>query len=145
MLHTVFGCLQRKVSDVKALVEEAEASRVVYRDELTKKQGAGPCSNIKGRVKKSVRFADSEARVLGETDQKEKIEKKGENNTSNGEREGMRVKVKMTKEEAARLLSRCKQGGLLEFKDLARELVSIPLNRVTIVHPISTNNKDHLL
>ncbi|PON45213.1 hypothetical protein PanWU01x14_260430 [Parasponia andersonii] len=50
----------------------------------------------------------------------------------------MRVKVTMTKQEAARLLSRCKEGGVLEFKDVARELVQIPVDRVSVdVAPIS--------
>ena len=46
---------------------------------------------------------------------------------------GIRVKLKMTKDEAARLLSKCKEGGVLEFKDVARELVALPLNRVSVV------------
>ncbi|KAK8488424.1 hypothetical protein V6N13_116622 [Hibiscus sabdariffa] len=47
----------------------------------------------------------------------------------------VRVKVKMTKEEAGRLLSRCKDGGIIEFKDAARELVKLPMNRVTLLSP----------
>ncbi|KAE8717167.1 hypothetical protein F3Y22_tig00110057pilonHSYRG00060 [Hibiscus syriacus] len=45
----------------------------------------------------------------------------------------VRVKVKMTKEEAARLLSKCKDGGIIEFKDVACELVNLPMNRMTVV------------
>ncbi|KAL3742929.1 hypothetical protein ACJRO7_018264 [Eucalyptus globulus] len=45
----------------------------------------------------------------------------------------MRVKVKMTKQEAARLLSKCGDGGVLEFRDVARELVEIPISRVSVV------------
>ncbi|EEF51352.1 conserved hypothetical protein [Ricinus communis] len=53
--------------------------------------------------------------------------------TSGVEEKGViRVKVKMTKQEAARLMSKCKEGGILEFRDVARELVHIPLNRVTV-------------
>ncbi|KAG5563440.1 hypothetical protein RHGRI_006008 [Rhododendron griersonianum] len=44
-------------------------------------------------------------------------------------REGMKVKILMTKEEAARLLSKCRDGGVLEFRDVARELVQIPASR----------------
>ncbi|GMI95533.1 hypothetical protein HRI_003222600 [Hibiscus trionum] len=49
----------------------------------------------------------------------------------------MRIKVKMTREEAARLLSRCKEGGIIEFKDVASQLVNLPMNRVTVVSPCS--------
>ncbi|KAL3742928.1 hypothetical protein ACJRO7_018263 [Eucalyptus globulus] len=45
----------------------------------------------------------------------------------------MRVKVKMTKQEAARLLSKCGDGGVLEFRDVARELVKLPMSRVSVV------------
>ena len=50
-----------------------------------------------------------------------------------GGKEGIRVRIKLTKEEAARLLSKCNNGGILEFEDVARELVLIPVNRVSIV------------
>ncbi|KAJ6943659.1 hypothetical protein NC652_009191 [Populus alba x Populus x berolinensis] len=49
----------------------------------------------------------------------------------------MRVKVRMTKQEAARLMAKCKEGGLLEFKDVAHELVQLPVNRVSAV--VSSN------
>lgn len=39
------------------------------------------------------------------------------------------VKILMTKEEAVRLLSKCKDGGRLEFGDVAGELMQIPVNR----------------
>ncbi|KAL1108239.1 hypothetical protein V6Z11_D03G099400 [Gossypium hirsutum] len=52
----------------------------------------------------------------------------------------IRVKVKMTREEAVRLLSKCKDGGVLEFKDVARELVDLPGNRVNIVSPCPDRN-----
>ncbi|KAL1316800.1 hypothetical protein HN51_068942 [Arachis hypogaea] len=88
--------------------EIVEPLKAVYRDELTiKKAPPVPCK----APKKSVRFADEEE----------------------GEGEGIRVKVKMTKEEANRLLSKCKEGGLLDFKDVARELVNIPIHRVTVL------------
>ncbi|KAH7513741.1 hypothetical protein FEM48_Zijuj11G0013500 [Ziziphus jujuba var. spinosa] len=56
-----------------------------------------------------------------------------------GEEKGarIRIKVKMTKEEAARVLSKCKNGGVLEFKDFAAELVQIPSNRVSVLPPPS--------
>ncbi|KAG8496818.1 hypothetical protein CXB51_008044 [Gossypium anomalum] len=55
-------------------------------------------------------------------------------------RSNIRVKVKMTREEAVRLLSKCKDGGVLEFKDVTRELVDLPGNRVNIVSPCPDRN-----
>ncbi|KAK9197664.1 hypothetical protein WN944_012847 [Citrus x changshan-huyou] len=51
---------------------------------------------------------------------------------------GIRVKVRMTKAEAARLLSKCKEGGVLGFKDVENELVQIPMNRVHVLPPATT-------
>ncbi|CAI9094308.1 OLC1v1030025C1 [Oldenlandia corymbosa var. corymbosa] len=52
-----------------------------------------------------------------------------------------KVKVLMTKEEATRLLSKCKDGGLLEFKDVVNELVHIPINRLSLVSSSPCNDK----
>ncbi|KAK1430642.1 hypothetical protein QVD17_13533 [Tagetes erecta] len=45
----------------------------------------------------------------------------------------MRVKVLMTKDEAATLLSKCSGEGTLGFEDVAMELKQIPINRVSVV------------
>lgn len=118
----MFACLNKKVSHERVEEEELRVTKAVYIDELSnykKKLSPPPCK----AVKKSVRFADSEPCVFGE-----------ENNEKNFVNGGnIRVKIKMTKEEAARLLSKCKEGGVLEFKDVARELVALPMNRVSVV------------
>lgn len=114
-------------------VEQLKETKAVYRDDLTKKQ-APIISKAKAVVKKRVRFADSEPTILGSEDscENEFDQKRSCVGNEFGDKEGIRVKVKMTREEASRFLSRC-NGGVLEFKDVARELVSIPVNRVTIL------------
>lgn len=57
----------------------------------------------------------------------------------NGDK-GIRVKILMTKEEAERLLSKCKDRGSLEFKDVVHELMNIPADRVTVVHDAVLNS-----
>jgi hypothetical protein len=80
---------------------------------------------------------------------KKKVEKNSEKKSYGGssvdKKEVMRVKVKMTKQEAARMLSKCKDGGFLDFKDVAHELVFIPPNRVTLVSAEATINGQVLL
>ncbi|XP_039048792.1 uncharacterized protein LOC120189641 [Hibiscus syriacus] len=49
----------------------------------------------------------------------------------------IKVKVKMTKQEAARLLSKCKDGGVLEFRDVAEAIANLPMDRVNVVNPDS--------
>ncbi|KAG2375600.1 hypothetical protein LR48_Vigan401s005600 [Vigna angularis] len=121
MMQAMLACLSRKVE------EELKVTEAVYRDELMKKKKSS--SGSSKEAKKSVRFADSEASIFGE-------EKKGRysDNESRG-KETIRVKVKMTKEEAARLLSKCKEGGVLEFKDVAHQLLALPVNRVRVLSP----------
>ncbi|XP_074266331.1 F-box/kelch-repeat protein At3g06240-like [Silene latifolia] len=54
----------------------------------------------------------------------------------------VRVKVLMTKDEAAKLLAKRKKEGTLEFKDVVNELVNIPAQRVISVAPLMANSKD---
>ncbi|GMH09333.1 hypothetical protein Nepgr_011174 [Nepenthes gracilis] len=69
-------------------------------------------------------------------DDRSRDEKKGVN---------IRVKVLMTKEEAAKLLSKCKdQKGTIELSDAVRELLTIPSNRVHVISAAS-NNHDMVL
>nr|KYP58704.1 hypothetical protein KK1_014124 [Cajanus cajan] len=133
MFRTMFACFNGKASHKKAKVEPLEIKEAVYRDELTKKQ-----TPKKAVVKKTVRFAESEPTILGEDNEKDFEKIRCGNDNEAREKEGMRVRVKLTKEEAARLLSKC-NGGVLEFNDVARELVLIPVSRVNIVSD-RTNN-----
>ncbi|KAJ8768522.1 hypothetical protein K2173_022619 [Erythroxylum novogranatense] len=62
------------------------------------------------------------------------------NKLSSAEDKGVtRVKVKMTKQEAARLMSKCKDGGVLGFKDVADELLQIPVHRITVMSPSTSD------
>ncbi|XP_020230154.1 uncharacterized protein LOC109810950 [Cajanus cajan] len=122
MVHTMFAFLNRKVAD-ETVAKELKVTKAVYRDESTNTMKSPAHAKT---VKKSVRFADSEASIFREENEKKLVK-------GSDEFGGIRVKVKMTKEEASRLLSKCKEGGILEFKDVARELVAIPRNRVTVV------------
>jgi len=112
MIRTMFACFGGKVSHKKAKVEAVEVRKGVYRDESREKE----------RVKKSVRFAEVEATIMGEENENEKVV---------GEKEGVRVRVRLTKEEAARLLSKCNEGPL-QFKDIAHQLLFVPVDRLCI-------------
>ena len=127
----MFTCLRfRRISDKNVQVEKTSVTKAVYRDELSKKQSP------RKAVKKTVRFADSAPTILGEKNEKEDCEKRI---FSAEERPGIRVKVKMTKEEAIQFLSKIKEGGFLDVKDVAPELVSFSVNRVKPV-PNCLNN-----
>ncbi|KAJ4828892.1 hypothetical protein Tsubulata_013765 [Turnera subulata] len=92
------------------------------RDESNKKHSS---SRKKGDAKGSRQLlcAEQEERVLEKRRYGNIVENRGV----------MRVKVKMTKEEAARLMSKCKEGRVLGFMDVANELVQLPVSRVSIV------------
>ncbi|KAG5563445.1 hypothetical protein RHGRI_006013 [Rhododendron griersonianum] len=96
----------------------------ILRDDLDKKN---PTNKLKIRENK----VPAEARVPLLQKEKELEKEQSHRLLVGGEeiREGMKVKNLMTKEEAARLLSKCRDGGVLEFRDVARELVQIPASR----------------
>ncbi|PON69023.1 hypothetical protein TorRG33x02_260640 [Trema orientale] len=117
------------------------AKDIIYRDELSKE---------KNKPKRGYSNSFESSEPLIKKDLGEKIcttctaATNGERtslDSSEEEKGVLRMKVLMTKQDAARLLSRCKGGGgVLEFKDVARELVQIPVNRVyvVVVGPLST-------
>ncbi|WJX54071.1 hypothetical protein P8452_39998 [Trifolium repens] len=118
----MFACL-KNTSHKKVQVKQLKAIKDVY--EITKKQTT--CKTIKKRV----RFVDSEPTILGE--ENKIYEKKRCVGNELGEKEGIRVTIRLTKEQAADLLTRYNNGSVLELKDVARELLSIPGDRVNIV------------
>jgi hypothetical protein len=126
--------LNRKIFDEK-LAEKLKDTKVIYRDELGNENIISP--QKRRTVNKSVRFADSEHESAKEELMKESRSYNIEELL--GERERMngttRVKVKMTKEEAAKLLSKfkCNEGGFLQFKDVVPVLVALPMDRVTVM------------
>lgn len=134
MACTLFSCLKKKISHKNVKVQPLKDTEAIYRDKVTTKK-----QSPKKAVKKCVRFSDAEPTILGEDSEKD-FEKRSCGGNELGEREGIRVKVKMTKEEAARLLSKCNGSGVLEFKVVARELVSIPVNRFSVVSTCTITN-----
>jgi len=64
--------------------------------------------------------------------QEKNVETEEKENT-NDHKKNIRVKLLMTKKEAQRLLSKCKEGGTLEFKDVLEELLILPPERVHVV------------
>ncbi|KAF7150660.1 hypothetical protein RHSIM_Rhsim02G0243900 [Rhododendron simsii] len=99
----------------------------ILRDDLDKKN---PTNKLKKRENK----VPAEAIVPLLQKEKELERERSHRPLLGGEeREGTKVKILMTKEEAARLLSKCRDGGVLEFRDVVRELVQIPASRVSVV------------
>ncbi|EXB54049.1 hypothetical protein L484_001387 [Morus notabilis] len=129
MLNSFVTFYNRISPDEKALEHrKSNAKSIIYRDELSKTKQA------KRKPKKGDSLEFSEPLIEKESGVKTVSSRAEE------ERSGViRVKVTMTKEEANRLLSRCKDGGVLKFKDVARELVQIPVNRVQVFNLPSTS------
>ncbi|KAK4728884.1 hypothetical protein R3W88_021872 [Solanum pinnatisectum] len=115
----------------------------VCRDELDKK---------KPKIKKQVKFdlepksqQEEETSTLLELNKSSgtSLEKykvsggDGDNDRANSN--GVKVKILMRKEDAARLLLKCREGGVLEFKDVAQELVQIPSSYVRVISSPSRN------
>ncbi|KAG5563443.1 hypothetical protein RHGRI_006011 [Rhododendron griersonianum] len=95
----------------------------VLRDELDKNKSTN-------KLKKRDNKVLAEATPLLQKEKELEREQSHRPLVGGEEREGMKVKILMTKEEAARLLSKCRDGGVLEFRDVVRELVQISASRV---------------
>ncbi|XVF53077.1 hypothetical protein PTKIN_Ptkin05aG0070700 [Pterospermum kingtungense] len=130
MLTFLASCFQRVLSGgfLELVEPKSASSKFVYRDELSEEKKSP--SKQKGYYGDSFSSTQPLLKVNDDKDIKS-------SSTSTGfdGKPGtiIRVKVKMTKEEAARLLSKCGDGGILEFRDVARELVNLPMDRVSVV------------
>ena len=132
MLTFFAPCFQRVLSGgIAESVESESASKFIHRDKLSKKQSPIKQKNYYGHS-----FSSTKP-LLKVKDEKDI---KRSSTGFDGKASIIRVKVKMTKQEAARLLSKCKAGGILEFRDVARELVDLPMNRVSVVSPCPGSN-----
>jgi hypothetical protein len=107
-------------------------AKTIYRDELDNK------GSRKKAGKTRDHFAYSKVPLLANEDGKDFERGSCGNSTAVDKKEVIRVKVRMTKQEAARMLSKCKDGGVLEFKDVAHELVQLPTTRISIVESPNT-------
>ncbi|KAJ9173726.1 hypothetical protein P3X46_016836 [Hevea brasiliensis] len=112
----------------RVVLRGPKGTNFIHRDDLSK----NPSTK---KVKKGDFLASSREPLLcKELEDKKNLEKRGYGCATTVEEKGViRVKVKMTKQEAARLMSKCKDGGILEFRDVAHELVQIPVNHVSVV------------
>ncbi|KAF2316164.1 hypothetical protein GH714_041505 [Hevea brasiliensis] len=114
----------------RVVLRGPKGTNFIHRDDLSK----NPSTK---KVKKGDFLASSREPLLcKELEDKKNLEKRGYGCATTVEEKGViRVKVKMTKQEAARLMSKCKDGGILEFRDVAHELVQIPVNHAAAVGP----------
>lgn len=113
------------LDEILQLNKSSAKNNIIYRDDLRKKPSPKKLKKAKNLEAYSEPFLKKEQ---GKTfcpaqDNKEVI----------------RIKVVMTKQEAARLLSKCQDGGVLGFKDVASELVELPTNRVRIIPPSTSS------
>ncbi|XVE64684.1 hypothetical protein DITRI_Ditri07aG0120800 [Diplodiscus trichospermus] len=135
MLAFFASCFHRVLSGgILEFVEAKSDSKFVSRDELSKKNSQSKQKSYYGDYS----FSSTQVPLLKVRDEKD-IKRSsagfdGKISTT------VRVKVTMTKKEAARLLSKCKDGGVLEFRDVARELVNLPMDRVAFVSPCPGRN-----
>ncbi|XVE64685.1 hypothetical protein DITRI_Ditri07aG0120900 [Diplodiscus trichospermus] len=135
MLTFFASCFHRVLSGgILEVVESKRDSKFVSRDELIKKK----CPSKQKSYCGDYSFSSTQVPLLKVRDENDI---KGSSDGFDGKTSTtVRVKVKMTKQEAARLLSKCKDGGILEFRDVARELVNLPMDRVRLVSPCPGSN-----
>ncbi|XP_070011426.1 uncharacterized protein [Nicotiana sylvestris] len=125
---------ERSNSRRKAKVETSTTPLTTYvcRDELDIKK--------KPKIKKQVKF-DLEPKYQHPAQDEIRHEEQKKNNTVavDNANNGVKVKILMKKEDAQRLLLKCKEGGVLEFMDVAQELVQIPSTSVRVLSSSSNS------
>uniref|UniRef100_A0A803R6K5 DUF7890 domain-containing protein n=1 Tax=Cannabis sativa TaxID=3483 RepID=A0A803R6K5_CANSA len=137
MLNTLVSFLNKISLD--EMLRTTNNKEIIYRDELSNNK------NKKNHHKKSKKENSSPYYSLVKSKEELLLPSKENITTTTTitttrqfcceeieEKKVMRVKVTMTKQDAARLLSKCKEGGKLDFKDVAQELVKIPVDRVSV-------------
>ncbi|OIT19826.1 hypothetical protein A4A49_53027 [Nicotiana attenuata] len=106
--------------------QAAETVNVIYSDELDIKK--------KPKIKKQVKF-DLKPKYHYPTEEETNEEQKKKNTSTSFDdhaNNGVKVKILMKKKDAERLLLKCREGGVLEFMDVAQELVHIPSTSVRV-------------
>ncbi|CAE6180112.1 unnamed protein product [Arabidopsis arenosa] len=125
-------CLQRAKRIDKALRFEAEDEE----DEEKKKPLAKPRKVVRFQLennkifepKKTVRFDDDH-----ELEPKEKPpEEKESLNIVEGKEEVVRVKIKMTKQEAQRLISKCKNDSVFDLEHFVDQIAHVPVHQLQV-------------
>ncbi|CAL9226631.1 unnamed protein product [Arabidopsis halleri] len=122
-------CLQRAKRIDKSLRFEAE-------DEEKKKPLAKPRKVVRFQLennkifepKKTVSFDDDH-----ELELKEKpLEEKEGSKMVEGKEEVVRVKIKMTKQEAQRLLSKCKNDSVFDLEHFVDQIAHVPVHQLQV-------------
>ncbi|XP_070040397.1 uncharacterized protein [Nicotiana tomentosiformis] len=126
---------ERSNSRRKTKVESSTTTPTTYvcRDELDIKK--------QSKIKKQVKF-DLEPKYQHPEQEEISHEEQKKNNTVavDNANNGIKVKILMKKEDAERLLLKCKEGGVLEFKDVAQELVQVPSTSVRVLSSSSNSS-----
>lgn len=113
-----------------------KVQQFICREDLNKKK---PATAAPLRVKKKVHF---ESKPLIQNDHSTKFfetEDPKEGEVLHKEKSAAEVKILMRREEAIQLLSKCKNGGVLQFDDVRNVLVHIPNCRI---QAFASNKKD---
>ncbi|KAM1080211.1 hypothetical protein ACFX15_014335 [Malus domestica] len=116
MLNSLLSFFNKiKAIDDMLELRKPYVKNVVYIDELISKKPSSRKEEINGTC---TYYENSEPLIKKELE--------------DGKGGVIRVKVKMTKQEAARMLSKCKNGGILDFKDVAGEFAQIPKGHISV-------------
>lgn len=113
---------------IHQLMEPNKVENIICKDESIK--------NKRQKKKGHVRFAISSNKQVFPGEKDDEDESMAIKRIGDGEEKKTnitRVKVVMMKQDADRLLSKCKDGSILGFREVAEEIVQIPINRVCVV------------
>ncbi|CAA7037401.1 unnamed protein product [Microthlaspi erraticum] len=139
-------CLERAKRIDKSLRFEAGEEEEEMTKPLAPKEGLKPRKVVRFQLENNKIFEPKKAvsfDVDQEVEAKEKpLEVKEGLNMVEGKEEVVRVKFKMTKQEAQRLLSTCKNGSVLDFEHVVDQISHFPVHQLQVdVVVVGSNNQ----
>ncbi|KAF8087206.1 hypothetical protein N665_0595s0017 [Sinapis alba] len=134
-------CLERAKRIDKSLRFEEEEEEMAK--PLAKKEGQKPRKVVRfqlenNKIIEPVRF-DLEEEVKPE---EKPLEEKEGLSIVKGKEEVVRIKIKMTKQEAQRLLGKCENDSVLDFEHVVDQIARVPVHQLQVSVVVVACNKE---
>ncbi|KAF3598210.1 hypothetical protein DY000_02027198 [Brassica cretica] len=135
-------CLQRaKRIDKSLRFEEEEMA-----EPLAKKEGQKPRKVVRFQLENN-KIIEPKKPVTLDLDQElepeeKPLEEKEGLHIVKGKEEVVRIKIKMTKKEAQRLLGKCKNDSVLDFEHVVNQIAHVPVHQLQVSVAVVACNKE---
>ena len=138
-------CLQRAKRIDKSLRFEEEEEEEIAKP-LAKKEGQKPRKVVRFQLENNKIIEPTRPVTLDldqELEPEEKpLEEKEGLHIVKGKEQVVRIKIKMTKKEAQRLLGKCKNDSVLDFEHVVDQIAHVPVHQLQVSVAVVACNKE---